>query len=332
MAYHCCTEFSIMNKFDRVISTLILLQTKRVIKAKEIADRYDISLRTVYRDISTLRNAGVPIIGDPGIGYSIMDGYRLPPVSFSQKEAAALLTAEKFIGKVTDKETEANYLNAMAKIKAILRNTEKQSLAILDDSIAISDFQSPENKMYLQDLLKSIASRKIVEISYLKANGTSSNRKIEPIGCYHQFNNWYLFAYCQKQNDYRTFKINRIVTLLILEQTFEPKHINLQNYLNRQRTKQEDDQFYEITIAFDRTFVHFAEMRKHYFGFVEQKEEPNTVTMTFLYPSIEIIARWLLQFGANATVLAPSELENLMKTLAEALHSHYFKNNLAPKN
>jgi predicted DNA-binding transcriptional regulator YafY len=97
-----------MNKFDRVISTLILLQTKKIIKASNISERFGISLRTVYRDISTLKNAGIPIIGDPGIGYSIMDGYRLPPIMFNEGEALALLTAEKFIGKITDKTTQAS--------------------------------------------------------------------------------------------------------------------------------------------------------------------------------------------------------------------------------
>ena len=148
-----------MNKFDRVISTLVLLQTKRVIKAITISERFDISLRTVYRDISTLKNAGIPIIGDPGIGYSIMEGYRLTPIMFNEGEAAAMLTAEKFIGKITDQETQAYYSNAMMKVKAILRSAEKQSLSILDDSIAITNNQPSQNKAYLQDLLKSIAAK-----------------------------------------------------------------------------------------------------------------------------------------------------------------------------
>jgi predicted DNA-binding transcriptional regulator YafY len=127
-----------MNKFDRVISTLILLQTKKRLKASFISVRFDISLRTVYRDIHTLKNAGIPIIGEPGIGYSIMQGYKIPPVIFNEEEASALLTAEKFIGKITDEVTEKNYSNALMKIKAILRSSEKESLAILEESIAVS--------------------------------------------------------------------------------------------------------------------------------------------------------------------------------------------------
>lgn len=313
-----------MNKFDRVISTLVLLQTRKVIKAKTISERFDISLRTVYRDINTLKNAGIPIIGDPGIGYSIIDGYRLPPVMFNEGEGTALLTAEKFIGKMTDQDTQAYYSSAMMKIKAILRSSEKQSLAILDESIAISENKNGENKTYLQDLFKSIASKNILDIEYQKIDGTSSNRKLEPIGCYHQFNNWYLIAFCQVQEDYRTFKINRIVTLQVLEQHFDTKHISLQNYIDRQdEAWKEQQQFHNIEIAFNKSFVKFAEGRKYYFGFVEQTVVNDAVHMKFLNSSIEIIARWLLQFGDQATVIAPIELKDRLKTLATQIYKHY---------
>jgi len=278
-----------MNKFDRVISTLVLLQTKKVIKASTISERFEISLRTVYRDISTLKNAGIPIIGDPGIGYSIMDGYRLPPIMFNEGEASALLTAEKFIGKLTDQDTQAYYTSAMMKIKAILRSSEKQSLEV-----------------------------------FRKADGSISNRKLEPIGCYHQYNNWYLIAYCQLQKDYRTFKTNRIVNLQVLDQHFDKKHISLQDYIDQQDDSwKEQQQFYNIEISFKNKFVEFAEKRKYYFGFVEQTIEENTVTMKFVNSSIEIIGRWLLQFGNNAIVLAPKELKELLRTLSTQLHQHH---------
>lgn len=313
-----------MNKFDRVISTLVLLQTKKVIKAITISERFDISLRTVYRDISTLKNAGIPIIGDPGIGYSIMEGYRIPPIMFSEGEAAALLTAEKFIGKITDKDTEAYYTSAMMKIRAILRSSEKQSLAILDDSIAFSDNNSWKDKTYLHKLFKSIAAKHILEMEYRKADGSSSKRKLEPIGCYHQYNHWYLIAYCQLKKDYRIFKTNRIVHLKVLDQHFDTQHISLQTYIDQQdETWKEAQQFHAIEIAFKNECVKFAESRKYYFGFVEQTVKEDAVYMKFLNVSLEFMARWLLQFGDQATVLAPIELKDRLKVLATEIYEHY---------
>lgn len=313
-----------MNKFDRVISTLILLQTKKIIKASNISERFGISLRTVYRDISTLKNAGIPIIGDPGIGYSIMDGYRLPPIMFNEGEALALLTAEKFIGNMTDKTTQASYSDAMTKIKATLRSTEKQSLAVLDDSVAFSTYQWSDNKSYLQDLFKSIASKSVLKIDYQKADGSTSNRKIESIGCYHRYNDWYLVAYCQNKAAYRTFKMNRILHLQVLDQHFDTEHISLQTYIDQQsQVWRDQQQFQTVEVAFNKAVLQHAERRKYYFGFVEEVEENDAVRMKFLNSSMEFMARWLLQFGNQATVLEPLELKSRIKQLATELYEHY---------
>ena len=289
-----------------------------------ISERFGISLRTVYRDIRTLKSAGIPIIGDPGIGYSIIDGYRFPPVMFNEGEAAALLTAEKFIGKVTDKETQLYYSNAMIKIKAILRSAEKQALEVLDNAIAISDKNDGANKTYLQDLFRSLASKSIVKIKYRKADGTCSERKLEAVGCYHHLNNWYLVAFCQLKKDYRTFKMNRIVSLLVLEENFDTQHISLQDYIDQQdRSWKKEHQFHAIEIKFSHSLVKYAESRKYLFGFIEQTIEEKGVRMKFLNASIEVFARWLLQFGDQATVLAPVELKNRLKVLATQLYKHY---------
>ena len=117
-----------MNRIDRVSAILIHLQSRRVIRASEIAERFNISLRTVYRDIKTLEEAGIPIMGEAGIGYSIMDGYKLPPIMFTREEAISFLTAEKFIENLTDASTANNYKSALYKIKAILKTTEKVHL------------------------------------------------------------------------------------------------------------------------------------------------------------------------------------------------------------
>ena len=313
-----------MNKFDRVFSILILLQTTSILTAKDIAERFEISIRTVYRDINTLKTAGVPIIGDPGIGYSIMVGYRLPPMMFSEEEAAALLTAEKFIGKLTDEDTQNHYRNAMLKIKSILRSSEKQSLTKLDDAIAVSDNNNWGDQAYLQDLFSSIATKRVLEIEYRKADGTLSFRKLEAIGCYHQYNAWYLIAFCLERKDYRTFKVNRVKNLKVLDQTFAAEHITLKEYIDRQDDSwKEDKKFHAIEISFKLSLMEHAERRKYYFGFVEQTVKADEVHMKFQNTSLELLARWLLQFGDQAIALAPTELVDRMRSLTINLNKHY---------
>jgi len=314
-----------MNKFDRVISTLVLLQGRKITSAAMLADRFGVSQRTIYRDINTLKTAGVPIIGDPGIGYSIMDGYSMPPIMITEQEAAALLTAGKFIGKMTDTSTQAYYANAMLKIKAILRSSEKHSLSVLDNSVAFTGSSQWEHKPYLQELFKAISAKQILDIDYQKSDSDSTNRKIEPIGCYHEYSNWYVVAYCQLKQDYRTFKMNRITKLQLLEDTFVDEHMSLQDYIDKQKaTWESKKQFHSIEIAFSQSLVSFAESRKYYFGFVEQcTNSENEVVMKFLNPSLEIFARWLIQFGAEARVISPAALHDRIAELATELHRHY---------
>src|ERR1700744_290095 len=126
-----------MNRIDRISAILIQLQSRRVVKAGDIAERFNISLRTVYRDIRTLEEAGIPLIGEAGVGYSIMDGSRLPPVMFTKEEATAFLTAEKFVEKMTDTSTDTHYKSAMYKVRAILRSTEKDLLENMDGNIEV---------------------------------------------------------------------------------------------------------------------------------------------------------------------------------------------------
>src|SRR3978361_602462 len=131
-----------MNRIDRISAILIQLQSRRVVKAGDIAERFNISLRTVYRDIKTLEEAGIPLIGEAGVGYSIMEGYRLPPVMFTREEATAFLTAEKFVEKLTDTSTAEHHKSAMYKIRSILKSAEKNLLEEIDHSIEVIKSQS----------------------------------------------------------------------------------------------------------------------------------------------------------------------------------------------
>lgn len=178
-----------MNRIDRVTAILIQLQSKRVVKAQEIADRFGISLRTVYRDVKTLEEAGIPVIGEAGIGYSIMEGYRLPPVMFTQEEATALLTAEKLVEKLTDASTREVYQAAMFKIKSVLRLTERDHIENLEQHIEVIDSPNfsgqPTDTAYLQQILKAIAAKAVINIDYFAEHSQEkTNRNIESVGVF----------------------------------------------------------------------------------------------------------------------------------------------------
>src|ERR1700744_6283913 len=144
-----------MNRIDRVSAILIQLQSRRVVKAIDIAERFNISLRTVYRDVKTLEEAGIPIIGEAGVGYSIVDGYRLPPVMFTREEATAFITAEKFVENLTDSSTTEHYKSAMYKIRAKIKTTQKGLPENIDGKIEVLKSHGQinvDNKDHIQTL------------------------------------------------------------------------------------------------------------------------------------------------------------------------------------
>jgi predicted DNA-binding transcriptional regulator YafY len=128
-----------MNRIDRLAAILIQLQSRPLVKAQDIATKFSISLRTVYRDVKALEEAGVPVIGEAGTGYRLMEGYKLPPVMFNMDEATALLTASKLVQSKTDAGISKHYIAALDKIRAILRHSEKDHIEEIDDHIAGDD-------------------------------------------------------------------------------------------------------------------------------------------------------------------------------------------------
>src|SRR5690606_16673177 len=126
-----------VKRFDRIIAFLTQLQSRRIVKAQYLADRFQVSLRTIYRDIRTLEASGVPIASEAGVGYSIVDGYRLPPVMFTREEAGSFVAAEKLMQKFTDKTLGAYYESAMYKLKSVLRGSEKDWVSAIENHVVI---------------------------------------------------------------------------------------------------------------------------------------------------------------------------------------------------
>ncbi len=309
-----------MNRIDRVSAILIHLQSRRVVRAIEIAERFNISLRTVYRDIKTLEEAGIPIIGEAGIGYSIMDGYKLPPVMFTREEATSFLTAEKFIENLTDISTSRVYKSAMYKIKAILKAADKTLLEEIDNSIAVLKTTNQlriNNKDHLQLLLEGIAKKRVLTIDYFaNHNQQHTQRKIEPIGIFYKESYWHLIAFCKMRNDYRDFRVDRINKVLVTDIIYTNKHPTLQNYLNQTANEQSLDL---VKILVEKEIYTHLEYQKYYSGFVSEKFIDDKVEMTFLTGSLESFARWFMMFGDKAQIVSPQKLEDRVYALISTM-------------
>ena len=307
-----------MNRIDRIAAILIQLQSRRVVKAADIAERFNISLRTVYRDVKTLEEAGIPLIGEAGVGYSIMDGYRLPPVMFTREEATAFLTAEKFIETLTDTSTSANYRSAMYKVRAVLKNTEKELLEGMDDRIEVLKSMARANVAptdHIQTILHSISQKRLLTLNYFAQHSQElTKRYVEPVGIFFLSGYWHLIAWCRLRNAYRDFRIDRIKNLVVTEEHFTSEHPTLKDYIAKTACER---QMERVVINVNKAIHSHLEHQKYYSGFVSEKVMGDIIEMTFLTTSLEGFARWLMMFGDEAEIIEPDSLKDRIKNIAE---------------
>lgn len=311
-------------RFDRIVAILIQLQSKRIVKAQELADRFDVSLRTIYRDIRTLEASGVPIYSEAGVGYSLVDGYRLPPVMFTREEAGSFVAAEKLMQKFTDENLKKNFSSAMFKIKSVLRGSEKDWIESIESKIKISNrgeafhSHSPE---VLEVLFESIAQKFQVKFLYQSVESESpTERLVEPVGLYHEHTNWYILAYCHLRKDYRNFRTDRVLKISRTGLPFESEHRELDFYLKKPDKKDTET----VRILLDRKVARYVENDRNYYGFVSEKKNGDKTELIFNSNYRENgMGRWFLMFADYAEILEPegfnAHVKELMKKIQHTL-------------
>lgn len=315
-----------MNRLDRLTAILIQLQSKKIVRAKEIADRFDISLRTVYRDIRALENAGVPIGAEAGLGYFLVDGYHLPPIMFSKEEAGALFLSAKLAENFTDKKTKESHQSALFKIQATLRNTEKDFLESLSSSVRVFNFYPvPERKHnHLLGIQQALSEHKKLKIHYTSSTkNEATSRIIHPIGLCFYGSAWHLIAYCELRNDYRDFRSDRIQHFETTEQCFDKKkHISMNDYFENHINQEELE---KITLRFSDDIRAKIGEQKYYMGFVEESFVNNVLEIQFLSPKTHFnsFARWILGYGKHILSISPPSLHQASKTLIVELKNNF---------
>ena len=224
-----------MNRIDRLFGILVLLQSKKYVSADHIANRFEISVRTIYRDIKALAEQGIPLSFEANKGYFIVQGYFLPPVSFNTDEASALLIMERFIEGFADKSIQQHYHTALDKVKNVLKSSQKDTLEKLNENIRLQLPKRLQSDVeYLSILQNAIAEKVIVAIKYRNYKEEISERQLEPIGLIFYAFSWHLIGYCHLRGAYRDFKVNNILHLQCLPSAFTiDTHISINEYMKQ---------------------------------------------------------------------------------------------------
>ncbi len=221
-------------RLSRLAAILTQLQTKRLLTAAALANKFSVSIRTIYRDMKALEQAGVPVLTEEGKGYTLMEGYKIPPVMFTENQANALILAEQLVLKTKDASFVKDYSEAIDKIKAVLGHQVKDKANLLAERTRFSqNTNSEKNSNNLSDLQFALTNFYLARMEYTNEANKSSSRVIEAFALLSTQENWLLVAWCRLRKDFRYFRLDRINKLEILSEKFTPHQMTLQEYFDQ---------------------------------------------------------------------------------------------------
>lgn len=349
-----------MKRFDRITSLLLLFQTRSVLTARFLAEHFNVTERTIYRDIRTLENAGVPIGAEAGVGYFLDKGYHLPPVSFTCDEAASLLLGEKLLVSSLDTASLQDYQQALNKVKAVIASSDKDYLNSFDADIAVlptgSHFPIDDNHLnqhekqppldrpdnpqhsdsiqaqgaphsgdrWLRECRNALVRRQVIKIDYTALSSRhQTQRIIEPIGLFYYSWHWHLIAWCRMRESYRDFRLDRIQSFTPqTEQFSRHSRLTLQQYLNEQPKQ---DELLSVELLFGFESARFVGEQRYMFGFIGEEPHEHGVKMQFLTHIPQYMARWLLQYTHDVEVISGDPIKESLRCFSAQLTAHWEK-------
>lgn len=312
-------------KIDRLLGIILMLHTKKILRAEEIARHFGVSVRTVYRDMKILYTAGLPIGAEAGEGYSLMEGYKLPPVMFSDEEASALFIGAGFLRELSDASQKKHIDTALLKIRSILPERKREYLEALQNSVAMyprpAHMNSGDNETHLTEVQRCVATREVLRIEYHAFHSDKySERLVEPLGLLYYGNFWHIIAYCRLRTGFRDFRLDRVRRLRMTGEHFaERPGFSLKRYI-REHNRLENP--IEVVLHFQENAARLA-ANKFYYGLVEEVRTESGVKMTFVVPSLEWFGRWVISFGVMVEILRPLELHEIIRNEIRQLAEKY---------
>ncbi len=208
-----------MRRADRLFHIVQLIRGRRLTTAAFLAQRLEVSERTVYRDVAQLQHQGVPIEGEAGVGYRLGAGFDLPPLMFTQDEARALVASARLAQTWLDPALAAAADSALGKILSVLpaaARASAESVPLFAPSVGVA----PAVQQTLQTLREAVQARHKLRLRYRDLQDRSSERVLRPLSCVYWGKVWTLSAWCETRQDFRGFRVDRIEALAVLDERF----------------------------------------------------------------------------------------------------------------
>jgi predicted DNA-binding transcriptional regulator YafY len=314
-----------MNRTDRLVAMVMHLQGRRLVRAEELARHFEVSIRTIYRDISALGEAGVPIAGEAGVGYSLVRGYHLPPVMLTADEATALFVGAEMVRQFTDASLSEPMSAVLDKLRAVLPADRQDHVERLARQTVVvgrlgGSSSDPAAQPWLLSVQRGVAQRRILRMTYRGRERVETARDVEPLGVVCYGGTWHLVGWCRLRKDVRHFRVDRIRTLVLLEEKAPPRpDFSLAKHLEESMA---DQATLPVRVWFSLRSQERARRESHA-TLIEEKIRDGGAEFSLYTWSLEWMAKWLLSFGAEAEAIAPEELRGLVFASAEKTAAYY---------
>lgn len=308
-----------MNRTDRLLAIVLELQGKGQRRAEDLAATFETSKRTIYRDMEALGQAGVPLVSVPGRGYTLMEGYFLPPINFTADEATTLLLGSAFVAGSFDAQYREAALAASRKIEGALPVGARLQVQELRQSltlVGIGLHEQPDRAALLQQLRRAIIDRRSVQFTYYPKFGQDAvpeqTRTADPYHLMMLEGVWYLAAFCHLRQGMRNFRLDRLSELTVLERIFQRDQT-----LPSRRRLAHDEARITVRALFAPPIARWVREAGSFFQ-VAEDETPEGLLLTFRVRQESEITQWLLGWGRHVRVLEPPSLR---QRLAEEIRA-----------
>ncbi|MBC2134289.1 helix-turn-helix transcriptional regulator [Listeria innocua] len=297
-------------KVDRLMSIVLILLDKERISAQELADRFEVSLRTIYRDIDAIDLAGVPIRSTPGVGggFEIMPDYKMDSKFFSTADLSAILMG---LSSLSNMVRGDELINALAKIKSFIPADRAKEIELKANQIYIDLSQWTGNnniQPHVEIIKVALQENKLLTFEYIAHQGNKTKRIVEPYQLVMKSSHWYLYGYCQSRSDFRLFRLSRMSGLQILEDTFtlrdfQKPQLEIEDIIAVMQI--------EIKIRIHQSIIDRVLDYCSYENFYSDGEEHYIVSFPFI--ENEYHYDILLSFGDKCECLEPLHVREKMK-------------------
>lgn len=309
-----------MNRTDRLVAMVMHLQGRRLVRAEDMAAHFEVSVRTIYRDIAALGEAGVPITGEAGVGYSLVKSYHLPPVMLTEDEASALFVGGAMVREFTDASLSGPMSDAMDKLRAVLPRDRQEHVERLARQTVVMGraghvATDPAAQPWLLAVQRAVAQRKVLRLQYRAAGRADvTSREVEPLGVVFYGGAWYLVGWCRLRGDFRHFRTDRMRALEMIDEKIPPRpDFSLPDHLKEQMQRGETLPA-RVWLADE---VQDRARSESYATLVEEQARDGGREYSLYTYCHAWLARWLLSFGDRAEAVWPPELRDLVRAEAE---------------